>query len=76
VVAGREKIRAIAKRFAENICGNSILFTGNSTLTEKIAMNKKWPMVPLREVLTSVNRPELVDPEKTYHILGAHWYAK
>ncbi|MDI7260370.1 MAG: restriction endonuclease subunit S, partial [Thermodesulfobacteriota bacterium] len=39
-------------------------------------MSKSWPMVPLREVLTPVTRPEAVDPEKTYHILGAHWYAK
>jgi len=39
-------------------------------------MNKAWLMVPLREVLTPVTRPEVVDPEKTYHILGAHWYAK
>jgi type I restriction enzyme S subunit len=33
-------------------------------------------MVPLRELLTPVSRPEAVDPQKTYHILGAHWYAK
>lgn len=39
-------------------------------------MNRPWLMVPLREVLTPVNRPEAVDPQKSYHILGAHWYAK
>lgn len=32
-------------------------------------------MVPLRDVLTPVSRSEAVDPQKTYHILGAHWYA-
>src|SRR5690349_12432714 len=32
-------------------------------------------MVPLGDVVTSVSRPESVDPEKTYRILGAHWYA-
>jgi type I restriction enzyme, S subunit len=32
------------------------------------------PGVPLREILKSVSRPERVDPEKTYRILGAHWY--
>jgi len=39
-------------------------------------MNRPWSMVPLRELLTPVSRPEAVDPQKTYHILGAHWYAK
>ena len=35
----------------------------------------KWPIVPLGEVLSAISRPESVDPEKTYRILGAHWYA-
>lgn len=39
-------------------------------------MKESWPKTPLKEVITPVNRPELVDPEKTYHILGAHWYAQ
>jgi type I restriction enzyme S subunit len=39
-------------------------------------MRKAWPMVSLKEILTPVSRPERVIPEKTYHILGAHWYAK
>jgi type I restriction enzyme S subunit len=39
-------------------------------------MNKEWPMVSLKEILTPVSRPENVIPEKTYHILGAHWYAQ
>lgn len=34
-----------------------------------------WPMVPLKEVLDPVSRPESVEPEKTYRVLGAHWYA-
>jgi type I restriction enzyme, S subunit len=38
-------------------------------------MSSSWPRVPLRAVLSSVARPEVVDPEKTYRILGAHWYA-
>lgn len=39
-------------------------------------MDKNWPMVPLGEVLTPIIRPEIIDPSKTYRILGAHWYAK
>jgi len=33
-------------------------------------------MVPLKEILTPVSRPENVNPQDTYRILGAHWYAK
>lgn len=39
-------------------------------------MSKNFPMVPLRELLIPVSRPESVAPEKEYRILGAHWYAK
>lgn len=39
-------------------------------------MSKVFPMVPLGDVLTPINRPETVDPDKTYRILGAHWYAE
>jgi len=39
-------------------------------------MNNKWPIVPLKRVLKPVSRPESVHPEKTYHILGSHWYAQ
>lgn len=35
----------------------------------------RWPKVPLGELLQSISRPESVDPERTYRILGAHWYA-
>jgi type I restriction enzyme S subunit len=38
-------------------------------------VTSRYPMVPLREVLSPVSRPERVDPSRTYHILGAHWYA-
>jgi type I restriction enzyme S subunit len=38
-------------------------------------VNNSWPLVPLRELLKPVSRPEPVDPEKTYKILGAHWYS-
>jgi type I restriction enzyme S subunit len=36
----------------------------------------KWPKVSLREVLQPVSRPEIIAPDVTYKILGAHWYAK
>ena len=35
-----------------------------------------FPMVALGELLTPVSRPESVDSEKEYRILGAHWYAE
>ena len=34
-----------------------------------------WNRVPLKELLNPVNRPENVEPQKSYSILGAHWYA-
>jgi hypothetical protein len=39
-------------------------------------MRDAWPMVALGEVLIPVSRPEPVDPDVEYHLLGAHWYAK
>ena len=39
-------------------------------------MNNPLPLVPLSEVLSPISRPERVDPEKSYNILGAHWYAE
>src|ERR1044071_9127463 len=33
-------------------------------------------LIRVAEVLKPMSRPELVDPERTYNILGAHWYAK
>jgi type I restriction enzyme S subunit len=39
-------------------------------------MRKPWPLVPLGELLATVSRPEAVETEKTYRILGAHWYAE
>lgn len=38
-------------------------------------MSKAWPMVPLGEILAPVSRPETVSVQRTYKILGAHWYA-
>ena len=32
-------------------------------------------LVPLSEILIPISRPESVEPEKLYSILGAHWYA-
>ena len=39
-------------------------------------MPNTWPLVPLEELLTPVSRPETVEADKTYRILGAHWYAQ
>jgi type I restriction enzyme S subunit len=39
-------------------------------------MSKTFPMVPLGNLLTPISRPETVNPDKTYRILGAHWYAE
>lgn len=39
-------------------------------------MSKPWPLVPLGEILTPVSRPEDVDPQVMYRLLGAHWYAQ
>jgi type I restriction enzyme S subunit len=39
-------------------------------------MSQGWPLVPLGEILKSVSRAEQVDSNKTYKILGAHWYAQ
>ena len=36
----------------------------------------KWPIVPLGELLTPVSRPQNVQPDAAYRILGAHWYAE
>lgn len=33
-------------------------------------------MVALRDLLTPISRPESVNPQSTYRILGAHWYAQ
>ncbi len=38
-------------------------------------MSNSLPLIPLHEVLTPVSRPEAVDAEKTYQLLGARWYA-
>ena len=38
-------------------------------------MMNSCPRIPLAEVLTPISRAERVDPEKTYRVLGAHWYA-
>jgi type I restriction enzyme S subunit len=39
-------------------------------------MKNIWNSVPLGEILTLVSRSETVEPQKTYNILGAHWYAR
>jgi type I restriction enzyme S subunit len=39
-------------------------------------MSTPGPLVPLGEILIPVSRPEDVDPQVTYRLLGAHWYAE
>jgi type I restriction enzyme S subunit len=39
-------------------------------------VTKSLEEVALGEILKPVSRSETVDPQKTYRILGAHWYAK
>jgi len=39
-------------------------------------MSADWPKVALEDLLKPVSRPEDVEPDETYHILGAHWYAE
>jgi type I restriction enzyme S subunit len=39
-------------------------------------MKSAFSNIDLARALVSVSRPEVVDPTKTYSILGAHWYAK
>jgi type I restriction enzyme S subunit len=39
-------------------------------------MSNNWPLVTLGDVLELVSRPEAVRADKTYQVLGAHWYAK
>jgi type I restriction enzyme S subunit len=39
-------------------------------------IEKVWPVVPLGEVLEPACRSEAIDPQATYNILGAHWYAR
>jgi type I restriction enzyme S subunit len=36
----------------------------------------KWRRMPLAALLRPVSRPEAVQPEREYAVLGAHWYAK
>jgi type I restriction enzyme, S subunit len=38
-------------------------------------MSHSWPLVPLGDILKPVSRPEVLHPERTYRLLGAHWYA-
>lgn len=47
-----------------------------SVLKERNGDEQKMANCAIEKVLKPVSRPEPVDPEKTYHILGAHWYAQ
>jgi type I restriction enzyme, S subunit len=35
-----------------------------------------WPSVPLAQLLRPISRPEAVEPDRIYRLLGAHWYAE
>lgn len=37
---------------------------------------KSWPLVPLRDLLQPISRPEAVVATEQYRLLGAHWYAQ
>ena len=37
--------------------------------------NSPWSRVALKELLRPVSRQEIVEPQKVYQLLGAHWYA-
>lgn len=39
-------------------------------------MHNNFPLVSLGEILTPVSRPERVELDKLYSILGTHWYAE
>lgn len=39
-------------------------------------MSKTHQLITLGNLLTPISRPEPVETNKTYQILGAHWYAK
>ena len=39
-------------------------------------MNRDWKLTRLGDVLRNVSRPVRLNPENTYRLVGAHWYAK
>lgn len=39
-------------------------------------MNGDWRLTRLGDVLRSVSRPVRLSPDRTYRLVGAHWYAK
>jgi type I restriction enzyme S subunit len=47
----------------------------NST-SAKASMANGWRTVPFSEVVKVVSRPETLDRDKTYRILGMRWYAQ
>src|SRR5439155_26362317 len=48
---------------------------GGDTKHVDSAMRNRWAFVRLGEILKPVSRPEPVNPEATYALLGARWYA-
>ncbi|MEH1998936.1 MAG: restriction endonuclease subunit S [Nostoc sp.] len=39
-------------------------------------MSKIYPLVLLGKILIPVSRPEIVEPQLKYNLLGTHWYAE
>src|SRR5450759_1319074 len=39
-------------------------------------MSRDLPIVMLQDILSPVSRPDAVVPDRTYRVLGAHWYAQ
>ena len=39
-------------------------------------MSKAWPTVSLGQILRPVSRPEVLDPSRSYRLLGVRWYGE
>ena len=49
---------------------------GNQERIDGVGVNGDWKLTRLGDVLRSVSRPVRLSPERTYRLVGAHWYAK
>ncbi|MFB2771428.1 restriction endonuclease subunit S [Pelatocladus sp. BLCC-F211] len=48
----------------------------NNSIEAITDMSLVYPLVPLGKILIPVSRPEIVEPQVKYNLLGAHWYAE
>ena len=48
----------------------------NNSIEAITDMSLVYPLVPLGNILIPVSRPEIVEPQVKYNLLGAHWYAE